>query len=108
MPVSEIKSGPETKSRAEGHLSLRLDIRIVEELDAVAARMQEGSPGLRVTRADVARVYLLDGMARAKGAAGVKAVYVSEPVQVSVGAAIVSETPDVSIVEAFEAKITSC
>lgn len=48
--------------RKDGHLSLRLAANIVDSLDAEAAMLEAASPGMRVTRADVARKYLLQGM----------------------------------------------
>lgn len=48
--------------RKDGHLSLRLDSEIIKKLDAEAEHLAAASPGMRVTRADVARKHLLRGM----------------------------------------------
>jgi hypothetical protein len=47
-----------------GHLSMRLERTVIDALDAEAAELAAQNPGMRITRADVARRYLLAGMRR--------------------------------------------
>lgn len=47
--------------KRDAHLSMRLPQDIVDELDAEASRLADLSPGMRVTRADVARTWFMSG-----------------------------------------------
>lgn len=47
--------------KRDAHLSMRLPEEIVTELDAEAADLEGRTPGMRVTRADVARSWLMAG-----------------------------------------------
>ena len=47
--------------KRDAHLSMRLSQDIVDELDAEADRLAALSPGMRVTRADVARMWFMVG-----------------------------------------------
>ena len=50
------------ENMATKQVAFRLPLELVERLDAFAARMEKESPGLRITRADAARLLLTRGL----------------------------------------------
>jgi len=52
----------EEDDMATRQVAFRLPVELVERLDALAKRMQDESPGLRVTRADVVRLLLTSAL----------------------------------------------
>jgi hypothetical protein len=46
----------------EAHLSMRIEVSLLEALDAEADRMSSEQPGLKVARTDVVRMLLHEGL----------------------------------------------
>jgi len=56
-PAMEDRTMAETKQMA-----IRMDLDIITRLDQVVSRLEERTPGLKVSRADAVRVMLVRGM----------------------------------------------
>ncbi|MFZ4580164.1 MAG: hypothetical protein ACOYOB_17400 [Myxococcota bacterium] len=48
----------------DAQFALRLPASVIERLDALAERLRQERPGLRMSRADVTRMLILEGLAR--------------------------------------------
>jgi hypothetical protein len=59
IPCAEMENGTMAETK---QMAIRMDLDIIARLDQVVSRLEERTPGLKVSRADAVRVMLVRGM----------------------------------------------